>query len=136
MRPCVLVVDDEVEFVDLLRFELQRAGWTVLAADNGLDALLLARSERPDAVLLDLMLEGMDGFTVCETLRRQDATARIAVVMLSALSSTPVLSRARLAGASDFMTKPFETRELVRRLAAAVERSRQPSATSPPRAAA
>ena len=136
MRPCVLVVDDEVEFVDLLRFELQRAGWTVLAADNGLDALLLARSERPDAVLLDLMLEGMDGFTVCETLRRQDATARIAVVMLSALSSTPVLSRARLAGASDFMTKPFETRELVRRLTAAVERSRQPSATSPPRAAA
>ena len=136
MRPCVLVVDDEVEFVDPLRFELQRAGWTVLAADNGLDALLLARSERPDAVLPDLMLEGMDGFTGCETLWRQDSTARIAVVMLSALSSTPVLSRARLADASDFMTKPFETRELVRRLAAAVERSRQPSATSPPRAAA
>lgn len=112
----ILVVDDEDDVINLVSFNLRAAGFQVLVARDGVAALELARHERPDLIILDLMLPEMDGISVCEVLRQQPTSAQTPVIMLTAWAT----DRARLvglqAGANDYVTKPFSPRELVRRV--------------------
>jgi two-component system, OmpR family, phosphate regulon response regulator PhoB len=112
----ILVVDDEDDVINLVSFNLRAAGFQVLVARDGVAALELARRERPDLIILDLMLPELDGISVCEVLRQQPASAHTPVIMLTAWAT----DRARLvglqAGANDYVTKPFSPRELVRRV--------------------
>ena len=116
MRKKILVVDDDSELVALLNFNLRKAGFAVGTARDGVEALKKARSIHPDLILLDLMLPEMDGFAVCEILRRDPSTSSIPILILTALTS----QLGRLAGfdcgATDYLTKPFSPRLLVNRI--------------------
>ena len=117
----VLVVDDEPPIVGLVRGYLAREGWEVLAAADGNDALSIARDERPDVVVLDLMLPGLDGIEVCRQLRTfSDAF----VIMLTARSEEVDKLVGLAVGADDYLTKPFSPRELVARIRAMLRRHR------------
>jgi DNA-binding NtrC family response regulator len=111
----ILVVDDEALNLDLLEQELGEAGYRTLLAEDGERALELAAKARPDLILLDAMMEGLDGFKTCERLKASDATRAIPVIFLTALADTEVKLRAFRAGAVDYVTKPFHTEELLAR---------------------
>jgi len=116
----ILIVDDETRLVDVLRAYLERDGYRVAAAYNGREALLLARREKPDLVLLDLMLPEIDGMEVCRTLRKE---SDVPIIMLTARSEeTDKLIGLEL-GADDYVTKPFSPREVVARVRAVLRRS-------------
>src|SRR6476660_746920 len=87
MRKKILVVEDDADLVELLSFNLKRAGFSVGTATEGIEALKKARSLLPDLILLDLILPELDGFAVCEILRRDSTTASIPIVILTAMSS-------------------------------------------------
>jgi len=110
------VVDDDADLVELLRFNLKKAGFAIGTAFNGADALKKARSLLPDVILLDLMLPELDGFAVCEILRRDAATASIPIVMLTALSSELGRLAGLGSGATDYITKPFSPKEVISRV--------------------
>lgn len=112
----ILVVDDEPEIAELERYHLVQAGHRVSTAGNGWEALDEVRRERPDLILLDLMLPDLDGFGVCEILRREPATATIPVVIVSAWSSGDSRHLGLELGALDYVTKPFSPHELVARV--------------------
>jgi DNA-binding response OmpR family regulator len=112
----ILVIDDDVEVVELVCFNLKKAGYSIGTAGDGIDALKKARSLAPDLILLDLMLPGLDGFAVCEILRRDPATAAIPIIMLTALSSELSRLAGMDCGANDYLTKPFSPRLLVARV--------------------
>lgn len=116
MRKKILVVDDDAELVDLLCFNLKQAGYTVGTAFNGAEALKKARSFEPDLIVLDVMMPELDGFAVCEILRRDAATATTPILMLTALSSELGRMAGLGSGASDFMSKPFSPRLIVVRV--------------------
>ncbi len=110
------MVEDDADLRELLCFNLQKAGFAVTTAADGIDALTKAKAVSPSLILLDVMLPEMDGLAVCETLRRQKATARTPIVFLTALSSQMAQFAGYQAGASDYVIKPFSPRELVARL--------------------
>ncbi len=116
MRPFVLCVDDERDVTDLVRFLLVRAGCEAAAAASGRAALAAVRARRPDLVLLDLMLPDIDGFSLCEILRREPTTARIPLVMLTAWATPDAQAHGLGLGALAYITKPFSPRDLVERL--------------------
>jgi DNA-binding NtrC family response regulator len=115
-RATVLIVDDEVLNRDLLEQELLEAGYRTLSAVNGLEALEAAARSRPDLILLDAMMDGLDGFATCERLKAAEATRNIPVIFLTSLSDTEIKLRAFRAGAVDYVTKPFQTEELLARV--------------------
>jgi len=131
----ILVVDDEQDMVDLLTYNLKARGYEVRAASNGLDALKQARLELPDLILLDLMLDGIDGYSVCEILRHQPSTATVPVIMITAMAGQIARVNGLAAGADDFMTKPFSPQELVTRIKRVLElraeKARQAEAENP-----
>lgn len=112
----ILAVDDEPELTDLMHYHLVRAGYQVTTAANGWDAIHAVRQERPDIILLDLMLPDLDGFGVCEILRRDAQTATIPIVIVSAWASTDSRNLGLELGALDYLTKPFSPQELVTRV--------------------
>jgi DNA-binding response OmpR family regulator len=112
----ILVVDDELDQVELISFNLRKAGFSVATAMNGIEALDKARSILPDLILLDLRLPELDGFAVCETLRRGMATASIPILMLTAVSGELGRLNAVVSGADDYITKPFSPKDLVDRV--------------------
>lgn len=116
MRPLILAVDDERDVTDLVAFQLTRAGCTVLTAGNGRQALASVRERRPDLIILDLMLPDIDGFGICEILRRTPATATIPVVLLTAWATSDARHLGLELGALDYITKPFSPRDLVERV--------------------
>jgi len=116
MRKRVLVVEDDTEMVDLLRFNLQKAGFAIATATDGIEALKKVRSLAPDLTLLDLMLPELDGFSVCEILRRDPDTASIPIIMLTALSNELARITGLASGANDYVSKPFSPRQLVSRV--------------------
>jgi len=116
VRKKILVVEDDAEMVELLCFNLKKAGFSIGTASNGIDALKKARSVSPDLILLDLMLPEMDGFAVCETLRNDPATASVPIIMLTALSSEMARLNGLASGADDYIAKPFSTKELIERV--------------------
>ncbi len=116
MNSTILAVDDERDVLDLIRFHLTRAGCEVVTATSGREALETIRVRRPDLVLLDLMLPDIDGFAVCEILRRQAATATIPIVIVSAWSTDDSHNLGLDLGALDYLTKPFSPKVLVERV--------------------
>lgn len=124
MLDTILVVEDESDVVDLVRYHLKRAGFEVLVAGNGLEGLALARQNRPDLVVLDLMLPEMDGLTVCKTLKKDPETENIPVLVLTAKGEPEERIRGLELGADDYVPKPFSPRELVLRVQALLRRVR------------
>jgi two-component system, OmpR family, alkaline phosphatase synthesis response regulator PhoP len=116
MRKKILVVDDDAELVELVSFNLKQAGYAVGTAANGVDAIKKAHSLTPDLIVLDVMMPELDGFAVCEILRRDTSTALIPIMMLTALSSELGRMAGLGSGATDFLTKPFSPRLLVARI--------------------
>jgi two-component system, OmpR family, phosphate regulon response regulator PhoB len=119
----VLVVDDESDIVSLISYHLVKAGYRVLTAKTGSEALGMASRERPALVVLDLMLPGMSGFEVLRKLRSRDATRDVAVLMLTARREEPDRIEGLSLGADDYLTKPFSPQELVLRVKAILRRS-------------
>lgn len=115
-RAKILAVDDEPELTDLMQYHLVRAGHDVTTAANGWEAIACVRANRPDIILLDLMLPDLDGFGVCEILRRDPQTATIPIVIVSAWSSPDSRNLGLELGALDYLTKPFSPQELVERV--------------------
>jgi DNA-binding response OmpR family regulator len=115
----VLVIDDEPDVLMLCRMNLERAGHEVLEASNGQDGLEVAQRERPDLVVLDVMLPGFDGHEVC---RRVQAHRPVPVLMLTARDDETDVLVGLGVGADDYLTKPFRMRELVARVAALLRR--------------
>ncbi len=120
MTHTILVVDDEARIVKLVRDYLERAGFAVLSARDGETALLMARRERPDLIVLDLMLPGLDGLDVCRRLRQETA---VPIIMLTARVEEADRIVGLELGADDYVTKPFSPRELVARVRAALRRA-------------
>jgi two-component system alkaline phosphatase synthesis response regulator PhoP len=120
MSKSILVIDDEPQIADLCRDYLVAAGYTVLTAGDGAKGLALARRERPDLVVLDLMLPGMDGLDVCRALRQEST---VPIIMLTArVEESDKLVGLEL-GADDYLTKPFSPRELVARVRTVLRRA-------------
>jgi len=115
----VLVVDDDVKTVELVKLYLNRDGYRVLTAYDGVEALRLARESRPDLIVLDLMLPGIDGLEVCRTLR---AESDVAIIMLTARTTDQDKLTGLELGADDYVTKPFSPRELAARVRAVLRR--------------
>lgn len=116
MKPKILLVDDEPDALEVLGFKLKEAGFVPLFAKDGNRALAAARDERPDLIVLDLMLPEVDGLEVCKILRRDNATANIPVLMLTARAAEMDRVLGLELGADDYVTKPFSPRELVLRI--------------------
>lgn len=112
------MVEDDAELVELLRFNLKKAGFAVGTASDGIEAIKKARSLLPDLVLLDLMLPELDGFAVCEVLRRDPNLAHTPVIMLTALSSQLARLAGMEAGANEYMVKPFSPKQLISKIEA------------------
>ena len=120
MTQTILVVDDEVRIVQLVRDYLERAGFAVLTAHDGQAALALARIEQPDLIVLDLMLPGMDGLDVCRRLRQ---VSGVPIIMLTARVEEADRVVGLELGADDYVTKPFSPRELVARVRSTLRRA-------------
>jgi DNA-binding response OmpR family regulator len=108
----VLFVDDEPDMVELITFVFKKSGHQVVIAGDGWEALNKARALRPDIIVLDVMIPEMDGFTVCEILRREPATVNIPILMLTARSGELCRLIGLDSGANDYLTKPFSPRDL------------------------
>ncbi|MGA2802137.1 MAG: response regulator [Verrucomicrobiota bacterium] len=113
MRRKILVVEDDADQLEVIRLVLEKAGFAIGTAANGSDALVKTRSILPDLVVLDLMLPGLNGFDICEILRKNPATASVPVIMLTGLCSQFGRLAGLESGASEFLTKPFNPKELV-----------------------
>ena len=116
MKSVILVVDDEATNVDLLEQELADAGYRTLSAASGEAALELSRKDKPDLILLDVMMAGIDGYETCRRLKAAEATRAIPVIFLTALSDSFEKVRGFGAGAVDYVTKPFDLEELLARV--------------------
>jgi DNA-binding response OmpR family regulator len=119
----VLIVDDDSDLLALVGFHVVRSGFEVIFAENGDQALEIAARERPDMVLLDIMLPGINGMEVCAKLRKNNRTSDIPVIMLSALARSEQKINALDTGADDYITKPFSPRELMARVKRVLERA-------------
>jgi len=118
----ILVVDDEPDITALVAYHLAKDGYRVTTAGTGADALRSAREERPDLVVLDLMLPGHSGFEVLAELRRRDETRDVGVLLLTARKDEPDRIKGLSLGADDYLAKPFNPRELLARVRAVLRR--------------
>jgi two-component system phosphate regulon response regulator PhoB len=123
MKPLVLLVEDEAALVTLLRYNLEREGFRLADARDGEEALVLAKEERPDLVLLDWMLPLMSGLEVCRQLRRAPETRDVPIIILTARGEEADKVRGLDSGADDYITKPFSPAELVARMRAVLRRA-------------
>lgn len=114
--PKILIVDDNKENIDLIAYFLKPQNYTLVTAMDGLEALEKVEKERPDIILLDIMLPKMDGFQVCERLKKDPATRFIPIIMITALKELKDKIRGLEVGADDFISKPFENVELLTRV--------------------
>lgn len=121
----VLVVDDEKHILELIKFNLEREGFTVFTAEDGATALNITHKEKPDLIILDIMLPGMSGYEVCESLSQDISTRDIPIIMLSARVTETDKVHGLEKGADDYVTKPFSPRELVARVKARIRRSQR-----------
>ncbi len=126
VRAKILIVDDEPDAIELIRFNLKASGYDVVAAEDGEEALLKARKFSPDLILLDIMLPEIDGLEVCKILRRDPATAKLPIIMLTAKASEIDRVLGLEFGADDYVTKPFSPRELLLRIRNLLKRRETP----------
>lgn len=113
MRRKILVVEDDPEQLEVIRLSLKAAGFAIGTAANGTDALVKTRTISPDLIILDLMLPGLNGFDVCESLRRDTTTASVPIIMLTGMRSQFGRFAGLESGANDFLLKPFDPEQLV-----------------------
>ncbi len=123
MKPRILVIDDDPAIAELVCLNLELAGYDITRAADGIQGQALALQLLPDLIMLDLMLPRVDGFTVCQRLRRDERTASIPVLMLTALSQTQDKVEGFNSGADDYLTKPFEIEEMLARVRALLRRT-------------
>jgi len=116
VKPRILLVDDEPDAVELVAFNLKAAGYEIMSASDGAEALKMARAFSPNLILLDVMIPELDGLEVCKILRRDSATASIPIIMLTAKAAEIDRVLGLELGANDYVTKPFSPRELVLRI--------------------
>lgn len=115
-KQTILIIEDEQDIRELLVYNLQKDGYATLASGDGKDGLDIARSKLPDLILLDLMLPGLDGLSVCKELERRQNTANIPIIMLTAKGEEMDRVVGLELGADDYMVKPFSVRELLLRI--------------------
>ena len=123
MSPKVLVVDDEQDIVDLLKYNLEREGYQVYTALNGKDAIKSAKAHQPDLIVLDIMMPGMDGVEVCAQLRQMPEFQRTLIVFLTARAEEYSQIAGFEAGADDYMTKPVRPKVFVSKVKALLKRT-------------
>jgi DNA-binding response OmpR family regulator len=114
LNPSILIVDDEPMTRNLLRLMLERAGFAILEAEDGLEALEAVAQNRPNLLILDVMMPNMDGITVCKTLRAQAETAVLPIILLSARTSPDAVRTGLEAGANVYLGKPVGREDLIR----------------------
>jgi DNA-binding response OmpR family regulator len=127
MKSKILVVDDEPDALQLLQFNLKNAGFKVVTAKSGEDALAKARSQHPNLIVLDIMLPGVDGLEICKMLKNDHRTAAIPIVMVTARTTELDRVLGFELGADDYVTKPFSPRELVLRVSRLLRLERAPT---------
>ncbi len=120
----ILVVDDEDYIVELISYNLISSGYTVLTANNGIDAVRITKEEKPSLILLDLMIPGLDGYDVCKAIRSDENTKDVLIIMLSAKGEELDKILGLELGADDYITKPFSIRELLARVKAILRRKK------------
>ncbi len=125
MKEKILVVEDEKDIVKMLEYNLKKDGFSTLVARNGEDAIIITNRERPDLVILDLMLPGIDGLEVCKALKSESKTAPIPIIMLTAKGQESDKVVGLELGADDYVTKPFSPRELIARIKAVLRRMKE-----------
>jgi DNA-binding response OmpR family regulator len=119
----VLVADDDADILALVAFRLERSGYEVLLATDGEEALRLAVEESPDLAVLDVMMPRMDGYEVTRRIRDNEATSRLPIILLTARAQQSDVDQGMLAGADDYVKKPFSPQELRARIQAVLEGS-------------
>jgi len=119
----ILVIEDEEHIVELLKFNLESNGYDVVSASDGLEGLNMVKSERPDLILLDLMLPKMDGIEVCKQVKSDSDLQEIPIIMLTAKGSETDKVLGLEIGADDYITKPFSIRELMARVKVVLRRT-------------
>lgn len=129
MTSKILVVDDEAVLLETIAYNLEQAGYQVITAADGVSALEAAHREKPNLIILDLMLPEIDGLEVCRRLRREDDTSGILILMLTAKSEEIDKVVGLEVGADDYVTKPFSKHELMARVKALLRRRTKVSAT-------
>jgi two-component system, OmpR family, alkaline phosphatase synthesis response regulator PhoP len=125
MKEKILIVDDEKDIARMLNYNLKKEGYRTVEAYDGEDALDLAARERPDLILLDLMLPGVDGLEVCKQLKKEPKTAAIPIIMLTAKTQETDKVVGLELGADDYVSKPFSLKELIARVKAVLRRSKE-----------
>ncbi|MFT4541471.1 MAG: two-component system alkaline phosphatase synthesis response regulator PhoP [Planctomycetota bacterium] len=130
-KETILIVEDDPDITELLHYRLDREGYSIIAADDGEKGLAQAIEHRPDAILLDLMLPGMDGLEICKELKKIEATSEIAILMVTAKGEEADIVTGLELGADDYITKPFSPREVIARLRAVLRRRK--AAKAPPK---
>ncbi|MDD3905721.1 MAG: response regulator transcription factor [Candidatus Omnitrophica bacterium] len=123
----ILIIEDEKDIIRMLEYNLKKEGYDTASTRNGQDAVDAASKERPDLILLDLMLPGMNGFEVCKALKDKDSrqTISIPIIMLTAKSQESDKIVGLELGADDYVTKPFSPKELIARIRAVLRRAKE-----------
>lgn len=122
--PKLLLVEDDTALAELLEYRFESEGYSVSVTPDGEEAMMLAAEDPPDLVILDWMIEGISGIEVCRRLRRDQATAHVPIIMLTAREAEDDRVRGLETGADDYLTKPFSPRELLARVSAVLRRVR------------
>ena len=122
--PKLLLVEDDTALAELLEYRFESEGYNVSVTPDGEEAMMLAAEDPPDLVILDWMIEGISGIEVCRRLRRDQATAHVPIIMLTAREAEDDRVRGLETGADDYLTKPFSPRELLARVSAVLRRVR------------
>jgi DNA-binding response OmpR family regulator len=130
-RKKILVVEDHVELLELLRLQFKEEGFAIATATNGVDAVKKARALLPDLILLDVVLPELDGFAVCELLRKNPATTDIPIIMVTGLSGQLPRCAGIESGATDFVTKPVSLAHLISRVREVLKRQSPSPAALP-----
>lgn len=128
-KESILIVDDEEDILELVRYNLQKEGYSVICSANGEDALSKARNKVPDLVVLDLMLPGLDGLEICKLLKADPKTSQIPIIMLTAKGEEADVITGLEVGADDYIAKPFSPKVLVARVRTALRRKASKLAT-------
>jgi two-component system phosphate regulon response regulator PhoB/two-component system alkaline phosphatase synthesis response regulator PhoP len=123
MSQKIFIVEDEKDILELLQLKLENAGFKTRSFESAVPMLVLVKSEHPELIILDLMLPDMDGMEVCRKLKNDPSTAKIPIVMLTARTDLEDKLKGLEYGADDYITKPFESRELIARIKAVLRRS-------------
>lgn len=123
-RQMVVIAEDDAQIANLVRFKLEKSGYDVLVGENGKRGLELIREHQPDLVILDVMMPIMDGFEVLRTMKSEEPTREIPVIMLTARSMEEDILKGFEAGAVDYLTKPFSVSELAVRVNSILARQR------------